>query len=191
MTWNILIKECPKWHTPAVYVECEGNDCSLLTKPRPCTADSDCAQYPGTKCLTMANTLGYDFIQSYFTHAYYPVDSCGSPNKLLDDLKKWFSHYNTVDTPQDSLCFWDVNSLIKTVNITKWAESEYIVNGDTFSIRDLQEWKPANTDIPGSGPSGPSGSGHSGSGPAGEGSSSSLISFSWVLFVLILMIWTL
>jgi hypothetical protein len=150
ITLNFLIKDCPGWNVPAIYVECEGNDCDLITLPRYCTSQSFCdSNYPGTKCMSMDNSKNLDFVQAYFTHKYNPVDSCGSPSLLLADLHKLILAYTGDSQPMQSLCFWDIDYLIKTVNITDWAEKQYIVDGDTFSIRDLSDWSPADDKIPG------------------------------------------
>jgi len=105
--------------------------------------------------MSLINTTGNtDLFQAYFTHTVHPIDTCGSPNKELEDLKKLFAHYST-EAQQQSICFWDIQHLIDTVDVEGWAEHQYIVDGDTFTIRDLSSWEPPQgTDhIPGSVPS--------------------------------------
>jgi len=174
---NALIKDCPNWDVPAIYLECEGKDCALISKPQYCTSNDYCdANFPGTKCMSLINsTANFDFVQAYFTHQLHPFDSCGSTSKQLDDLKALFAHYTT-QTPEQSICFWDIQELINTVNVTAWANNQYIVNGDTFSIRDLSPWvPPTGTDtIPGTVPS-----------PI-LGNISITLVYSWVLFLLMI-----
>jgi hypothetical protein len=175
LTLNVLIKDCPGWNIPAIYMECQGNDCDLITLPRYCTSQSYCdSNYPGTKCLSLSNTQNIDFVQAYFTHKTAPIDTCGSPSLLLDDLHKLILAYSGDSQPQQSVCFWDIDYLVNTVNITDWAEKQYIVDGDKFSIRDLSEWSPADTNIPGS--------------AIVAGSISILVNW-WLLFLLIFICW--
>jgi len=174
LTFNLLIKDCPGWHFPAFYIECEGNDCDLFTQPQPCSSDSDCAKYPGTKCFSFANSANYDFIQAYFTHVWDASETCGSSSLLLSDLQKFISHYTkTQTTTQNSVCFLDIQNLIKTVNIGDWANTQYIVDGDKYSIKDLSSWTPPVIDIPGT---------------VDQSSGISLV-YSWLLFLLILITW--
>jgi hypothetical protein len=176
LTFNILIQDCPDWHFPAIYLECEGKDCDLFTQPQPCTLDSDCTQFPGTKCLSFANSANYDFIQAYFTHVWSASETCGSSNALLSDLQKFISHYTKTATTQNSVCFLDVKTLINTLQIQDWANSQYIVDGDKYWIKDLSAWTPPSTiDIPGT---------------VAENNGISLV-YSWLVFLLILITWCL
>jgi len=137
--------------------------------------------------MSLINSTGnYDFIQAYFTHTLTAFDSCGGPSKQLEDLKKLLSHYTT-QTPEQSICFWDIQEIINTVNLTAWANNQYVVDGDTFSIRDLSAWVPPpgkdNTPgydfIPGTV-------------PAIIGNAAiTLLNSLWLLFLLMVISWTL
>jgi len=67
----------------------------------------------------------------------------------------------------------DIKTLIKTINITQWAESQNIIDGDKYSIKDLLPWTPPSSlDIPGI-----------------VGSNGISLVYSWLLFSLILITW--
>jgi len=174
ITLNFLFKDCPGWSLPAIYVECEGRDCALLAKPHPCTVQSDCdTNFPGTRCMSISTTKKYDLFESYFTHQWDPIDSCGSSALFLADLQKLIFKYTQVPAVQN-LCFWDIQYMIDTVNVTAWAETQYQVVGDTYSIRDLKPWTPDHTEIPGT-----------------VGDSGITLVTSWLLFLVIFISWSL
>jgi hypothetical protein len=177
ITLNFLIKDTPGWNVPLIYMECSGKDCGLITLPRPCSDQPFCtSNYPGTKCMPLSNTKNMDFIQAYFTHKWIPVDSCGSPALVLADLQKLINSYTLSTQAAQSICFWDIQSLVNTVNITGWAQNQYVVDGDTFTIRDLSAWIPAgDLNIPGT----------------VKANSISILVNWWVLFLFIFICWKL
>jgi len=68
--------------------------------------------------------------------------------------------------------FLDIQNIINTVNIGDWANSQYIVDGDKYWIKDLSAWTPPVIDIPGT--------------VADQSSSGMSLVYSWLLFLLIL-----
>jgi len=176
LTFNILIQDCPGWHVPAMYMECAGKDCDLITQPQLCSSDADCTQFPGTKCFSFSNSLNYDFIQAYFTHVWTASETCASSSVLLTDIQNLISHYTKTQTTQNSVCFLDLNTLINTVDISAWANSEYIVTGETYVIKDLSSWTPPpGFQIPGT--------------VADQSSNGISLVYSWLLLLLILITW--
>jgi hypothetical protein len=174
---NIFIKDCPDFHTPALYLECEGKDCALITAPRFCSTQMDCDQsFTATKCMSLSNTHNVDFVQAYFTHKFNPIDSCGSTSLLVSDLQRIINAYTT-QPPQQSICFWDIENLINTIDFQAWADKQYVVDGDSFTILDLIPWNPQNVNIPGT--------------LEAESPSNNIFANWWFLFLLIFISWKL
>jgi len=145
---NAVIKKCSSHEFPEIYIECAGDDCSILSKPKFCQKNSDCSSYAlCTSYKDMIKDL-FEFYNSSTTE--YKQDwigytittdvirgKCANYDKFLSDVANILGIWSK-QTPGEKVCGFDLKHFLTV--LPTWGQSQISEQGSIFRLNNLLRW---------------------------------------------------
>jgi len=177
ITIRAFFSECSApYGTFSYNIDCLGTGCTLLTAPQYCTSDASCQSQYGSfaTCFDAAPRIDsrFDILYAYFSGTLFGNDTCSGKSSLISDFQSFAQNAGIAGTPTPNsmgICSLNFTYLLSSdradgLNITEWAQNQFVVSGDSVSNSYLVPWPldslpvplptgtPASTGVPGSGP---------------------------------------
>jgi len=142
---NGFIQKCSAHEYPDIYLECSGDDCPILGKPKFCKSDNECTssalcnsyEEMATDVFDHFNSTSFDLWGLAFIRTNQTNSKCVNYDKFIQDVGKIISIWSQSPVQQKA-CAFDMQHFL-AVSPT-WANTQVTQQGSLYRLNQLARW---------------------------------------------------
>jgi hypothetical protein len=142
---NGLIQKCSTHEFPDIYLECAGDDCPILGKPkycqdyRDCTSSALCNSYVemSDDVFEKLNSTRFDLWGRGFIGVNSTNNKCVNYDKFIQDVGKVISIWSQAQG-KEKVCAFDMQHFLAVV--PTWSSTQVTQQGSLYRLNQLARW---------------------------------------------------